>query len=515
MSKSSPGIGLREDAPLEDKARTHREIGAPPNGDTGVASRPLDTDFCYEEGGRRAAPRPPLRIVKDVRARPILGGVTLPPEARPFDLRAAVEDVAHLLAPRAYESGVELVLRYQPDAPRQVVGDAGRARQLLLGLLGNAVESVVEFARARRVLVQARCERGNEPRAGVRFSVEVEGVGIPEDALAHILEPLGRTHASTTRQPRTDVTRRRHEQGPRGAHLLATLPFPPAESQIEIPPNLRGLRVLVVDDCEPRQQAVVELVTAWGMRAGTAASGKEALQTLWRASVDGKGYPTVLLDHRLPDMAGEEAAVTIHSGTGLRETVVVLLGPPRWRPEARLPAVGGISAWLAKPPRASQLFDTLVAAIGERKGAAGPPALHRPGVLPPPVPLAGGRPLRVLVAEDCAANQGAMVRTLDDLGCRADVAANGREAVKMTQILSYDVVFMDCEMPEMDGLAATAEIRRREDAARRTPIVGLTAAPCLGTSLACVEAGMDDYIGKPVRTRDVEWILARWAGALR
>jgi CheY-like chemotaxis protein len=277
--------------------------------------------------------------------------------------------------------------------------------------------------------------------------------------------------------------------------------------------DLRGLRVLIVDDNEVNRRVLHEQISGWEMRNGGFAVGEEALEALRAACRAGDPYHFVLLDYQMPHMDGAAVAAAIKSDQELRGTVVILLTSVGHIGELRGDGNVPVDASLVKPVRQSQLLNAITTAWSHRtQPAAGSAARSAPAA------DAGrylGSGFRILIAEDNIVNQKVAAKFLERLGLRADVAANGREALAMLDLIPYDLVLMDCHMPELDGYDATAEIRRREDddGARRVPVIAMTAEAMQGSREACLEAGMDDYIVKPVKLQDLSDALERWLGS--
>jgi CheY-like chemotaxis protein len=300
-----------------------------------------------------------------------------------------------------------------------------------------------------------------------------------------------------------------------GSTFWFTLPLQ-LDSQPNVTPvpvrELRGARVLIVDDDDVNRRVLREQVIGWGMRNGSCASGDEALGALRAAHREGDPYPIAIVDYQMPGMDGAALAKTIKDDPALRDTVVVMLTSLGQSGDARHSA--HCDAYLVKPVRNSQLLQALTTTCAKRRGTptAADGAAERTSISEWKDAMTGrskGRPIRSLVAEDNAVNQKVAIRMLEKLGIRADVAANGREAVDLFALLPYDLVLMDCQMPEMDGYDATRAIRKREPPDRRAVIIAMTAEAMAGAREHCLDAGMDDYIAKPVRLEDLAATLDR------
>jgi CheY-like chemotaxis protein len=273
--------------------------------------------------------------------------------------------------------------------------------------------------------------------------------------------------------------------------------------------SLRGLRVLIVDDHEVNRRVLTDLTANWGMRCASAASGEEALQALRAAQAGGDRYHLVILDYQMPGMDGATLAAAIKVDPAIRDVVVVMLSSMGQSPEVRHMEGANIDACLVKPVRQRELLNTLATIWGQKVRSDD----GRQRMAEPKARWAGsfaGLGLRVLVAEDNAVNQKVAARMLEILGLRADLASSGREVLELREMLPYDLILMDCQMPEMDGYEATREIRRTEGGNRRTAIIAMTAEAMTGAREKCIDAGMDDYIAKPVRLEALQkWLPKR------
>ncbi len=394
--------------------------------------------------------------------------------------------------------------------------------------MGNAVK----FTQVGHVLVTVNCESQHEGQAQVRISIEDTGPGIAAENLQELFQEFSQVDGSVTRKfggtglglaiskqlvklmgGEVGVT----SQIGKGSMFWFTLPLqldaqPDAEPAPV--PDLRGLRVLIVDDNAVTRRVLHEQVTSWGMRNGSQAEATKAIQALRDAQAGGDPYQVALLDSQMPGMDGATLAAAIRADPLLKEMVVIMLTSVGHWSEARHMQGANIDACLVKPVRQSQLLNTLATSCSKRRhgGLAVPAnALQEITSLKSKrARLFAGTPVRVLIAEDNMVNQQVAVRMLGRVGLRPDVAANGREALEMCAMLPYDLIFMDCQMPEMDGYAATAEIRKRQGSAGRSPIIAMTADAMEGARERCLAAGMDDYIMKPVRLNEMIEALKKW-----